>query len=92
MLKKNEKRNQILHLIKRPVDNFVREFIEQKSISSISTVVFLQDGVYSGEIKANAIYALKGHAKERGLDTKTTEIDYEELVKKIFEHEKVYLW
>lgn len=87
-----DKKNKILHLIKKPADGITREFIEQTSIKNVSTVVLLGDGVFSDRINSNEIYMLKGHSKERGLKPEFPEVDYEEVIKKIFEHEKVYLW
>ncbi len=86
------KRKKILHLIKKPLDGIAREFIEEQSIKNISTIVLLGDGLFSDRINSDEVYAIKGHAEERGLDPEFPEIDYRELVKKIFEFEKVYLW
>lgn len=87
-----DRKKKILHLIKKPIDRFAREFIEQNSIKSISTIVLLGDGVFSDRINASEIYMLDEHAKERGLKSEFPEINYEDVVKKIFEHERVYLW
>ncbi len=86
------KRKKILHLIKKPLDGIAREFIEKRSIKTASTIVLIGDGLFSDKINGKEIYAIKGHAEERGLKPEFPEIDYRELVKKIFEFEKVYLW
>ncbi len=85
-------KNKFLHLVIKPLEDIASIFINNDSVNENSTVVLIGDGIYSKNIGVKNIYVLQGHPEERGIDTNFGRITYEELVKKIFEYDRVYLW
>lgn len=86
------KSKKYLHLIKEPPDGLALEFLNRENILKRSTIILIGDGVYCENIKSKDIYLVKEDAEERGIETKYPLITYDEVVKKIFEYQKVYLW
>lgn len=85
-------KHKFLHLVRKPLDGIASIFINHKSIIENSTVILIGDGIYSKNIGVKNIYVVQGHPEERGIETNFERITYEELVKKIFEYDRVYLW
>lgn len=82
----------MLHIIKKPLEGIAMDFLKEPSIRKMSTVILVSDGVYNLNIQAKEVFIVKEHAEERGINPGYKEIDFNELVKKIFEHDKVYVW
>jgi len=81
----------IVVLITRPPDGVALDFLKS-DIMEKSTVVLIGDGVFYRVKKTKELYSIRGHCKERGIEVIGKEIDFTELVKKIFEHDRVYVW
>ena len=83
----------VLHLIRNSDDRLpeqIRRAIER--IDGVEqTLVLIQDGVYAVPPSVSA-YACAEDVRARGVQTDLELVDYEHIVRMIFEHDRVFTW
>lgn len=83
----------ILHILRNPKDRTPLEIAEIQTREHYVGVLLLHDAVFLKEIPGNLeVYACLDDALARNISSNHTQLGYEEIVKLIFEYDKVVSW
>ncbi|HEY4716843.1 MAG TPA: hypothetical protein VII00_07025 [bacterium] len=82
-----------LHIIRAPLSGLPAEFLKERPGENGSAIVLVGDGVYAEELNGKSIYFIDEDAKSRGVELKNYKpLHYEDLVRLIFENDRIFLW
>lgn len=82
----------VLHILKREEDQFVKEVIEHDRTVKEVSILLIQDGVLSKFRENKNVFASVNDVEARGLNVKCNLVDYPAICKLIIEHDKVIVW
>ena len=83
----------ILHLIRAIEDNrAVETAVRQRNHDHDVTLVLLHDAVFSSPSFEGSIFACKADLEARQMESKHTPVDYDAIVRMIFENDRVVSW
>lgn len=82
----------ILHIIREMDDRRALETARDHAGENDVTVVLLQDAVLSKVPWEGDIYACREDVEARGGAPKAKEVEYRELIRMIFGHDRVIMW
>ena len=82
----------ILHIIREMGDERALETAQAHALEHEVTVVLLQDAVLGRLPSKGEVYACREDLEARGGRHGVKEVEYRELVRMIFGHERVVMW
>ncbi|MBI5166845.1 MAG: hypothetical protein HY998_03755 [candidate division NC10 bacterium] len=82
----------ILHIIRDPREQLALEVARYQADSREVSLLLIQDGVLADLMLDLPVYALTDDMEARGIQGRYLLVSYPEVVRLIFEHDKVIIW
>ena len=83
----------ILHILRDPTNKYAIEAVTSHGIENETELILMHDGVYL-KISCAGVktYACKNDVETRGIKSAWETIDYDDIIKKVFESDLVTCW